>query len=145
MDAADNQTVEQAVRIHARPQTVWRFFTDPTRLAQWWGTAEMDASPGGALRVHMHDGPRPVMRGQFVELVPYQRIVFTFGWEPTPGAPDIPPGTSRVEITLTSDGDGTKLTLRHSDLPSQLDEETSDGWAYLLRRLSTTAERAPQH
>ena len=30
-------TIEQTVRIAARPETVWSFWTDPTRLAQWWG------------------------------------------------------------------------------------------------------------
>ncbi|GAA2724156.1 hypothetical protein GCM10010439_21150 [Actinocorallia aurantiaca] len=92
----------------------------------------------------MHEGPRPVMRGRFVELVPYERLVFTFGWEATPGAPDIPPESSRVEVTLTPDGDGTELTLRHSDLPTVLEEETGDGWAHLLHRLAETAEPGDQ-
>ncbi|MGW3365323.1 SRPBCC family protein [Streptosporangium canum] len=134
-----SRTIEQTLHIRARPETVWRFFTDPARLAQWWGTAELDARPGGTLRVAMHEGPRPVMRGQFVELVPYERIVFTFGWEAGPGAPDIRPGASRVEVTLTQDGDGTTLTLHHSGLPAPLEEETSDGWAHMLRRLAETA------
>ena len=140
MNAAENRTLEQAIWIHARPETVWRFFTDPARLEQWWGTADLDTRPGGTLRVHMHDGPRPVMRGQFVELVPHERIVFTFGWEPTPGAPDIAPGSTLVEITLTPDGDGTNLTLRHSNLPPHLDEETSTGWATLLTTMAKSAE-----
>jgi uncharacterized protein YndB with AHSA1/START domain len=129
------------LRIQARPETVWRFFTDPARLAQWWGEAEVDARPRGALRVEMREGPRPVMLGEFVELVPYERIVFTFGWEATPGAPDIPPGTSRVEVALAPDGDGTRLTLRHSGLPPLLTGETGDGWAHLLHRLGDMAER----
>ncbi|GGT33906.1 SRPBCC domain-containing protein [Nonomuraea spiralis] len=136
-----SRTIEQTLHIRARPETVWRFFTDPARLARWWGTAELDARPGGALQVAMHEGPRPVMRGRFVELVPYERLVFTFGWEATPGAPDMAPEASRVEVTLTPDGDGTEVTLRHSGLPTVLEEETSDGWAHLLLRLGETAER----
>ncbi|WP_344450093.1 SRPBCC family protein [Actinocorallia aurantiaca] len=139
-----SRTIEQTLHIRARPETVWRFFTDPARLARWWGTAELDAGPGGILQVAMHEGPRPVMRGRFVELVPYERLVFTFGWEATPGAPDIPPESSRVEVTLTPDGDGTELTLRHSDLPTVLEEETGDGWAHLLHRLAETAEPGDQ-
>ncbi|WP_165781080.1 SRPBCC family protein [Streptosporangium minutum] len=136
-----SRTIEQTLHIRARPETVWRFFTDPARLAQWWGTAELDARPGGTLQVAMHGGPRPVMRGRFVELVPYERLVFTFGWEAAPGVPDMPPEASRVEVTLTPDGDGTELTLRHSGLPAVLEEETGDGWAHLLHRLGETAER----
>ncbi|GII81937.1 hypothetical protein Sru01_69190 [Sphaerisporangium rufum] len=100
----------------------------------------MAARPGGTLQVAMHEGPRPVMRGRFLELVPYERLVFTFGWEATPGAPDLAPEASRVEVTLTPDGDGTELTLRHSGLPIVLEEETGDGWAHLLHRLAGTAE-----
>ncbi|MEU5884074.1 SRPBCC family protein [Spirillospora sp. NPDC047279] len=133
---------ERTMRIQARPETLWRFFTDPDRLAQWWGQADLDARPGGDLRVAMPDGPRPVMRGTFVELVPYERIVFTFGWEPAPEAPDIAPGTSLVEVTLAPDGEGTKLTLRHSGLPPSLGDETAEGWTHVLRHLTDAAERA---
>jgi uncharacterized protein YndB with AHSA1/START domain len=129
--------IEQTLRIQARPETVWRFFTDPARLAQWLGPADLDARPGGAIRVLLEDGPRPVLRGQFVELVPHRLIVFSFGWEPTPGAPNIPPASSRVEVTLARDGDGTLLTLRHRGVPPTLEQETDEGWAGFLRRLAT--------
>ncbi|GAA0939551.1 SRPBCC family protein [Nonomuraea longicatena] len=133
-------TIEQTLWIRARPETVWRHFVDPVRLARWWGEAEVDPRPGGELVVRMREGPRPIMRGSFLELVPYERIVFTFGWEPTPGAPVLPPGTSRVEITLTPENDGVKLTLRHSGLPFTLEGETGEGWAHALARLAQTSE-----
>ncbi|WP_216215612.1 SRPBCC family protein [Amycolatopsis aidingensis] len=131
--------VEQTIRIEARPETVWEFFTDPELLAQWWGPAELEPRRGGPLRVPMLDGPRPVMRGEFVELVPHERIVFTFGWEDTPGAPAIEPGASLVEVTLRAEDRGTVLTLRHSGLPTELAGETGRGWAGLLRGLSRAA------
>ncbi|WP_165966140.1 SRPBCC family protein [Actinomadura sp. 7K534] len=134
-----NATIERTVWIQAPPEAVWRFFTDPARLARWWGQAEADARPGGVLRVSMPDGPRPVMHGEFVELLPYERIVFTFGWEPAPEAPAIAPGASRVEVTLTPADGGTSLTLRHSGLPLPLEDETGDGWTGLLRRLRERA------
>lgn len=134
-------SIEQTTRIAARPRTVWRFFTDPAGLEEWWGPATVDPRPGGILRVHMTHGPRPVMRGEFVELVPYERIVFTFGWEPAPGVPDIAPGTSKVEVTLVEDGDGTRLTLRHGGLPTALRLETTEGWAVFLHRLGEVATR----
>ncbi|PZF81462.1 SRPBCC family protein, partial [Jiangella anatolica] len=105
----------------------------------WWGRAEADARPGGTLRVAMDGGPEPVMSGRFVELEPYERLVFTFGWEPAPGVPDIPPGGSRVEITLTPDDGGTRVTLRHDGLPATLRGETIDGWRIVLGRLANEA------
>ncbi len=34
---ADANIVEQTVRISARPETVWRYWTDPQRMCDWWG------------------------------------------------------------------------------------------------------------
>jgi uncharacterized protein YndB with AHSA1/START domain len=45
---ADARIVEQTVRIRARPETVWQYWTDPVRMCDWWGAAaELDPRPGG--------------------------------------------------------------------------------------------------
>jgi uncharacterized protein YndB with AHSA1/START domain len=76
-------TIEQTVRIGASPATVWRFWTEPELLVEWWGVdADVVAEPGGHYRVVMENGP--VARGTFTELDPPRRLVFTFGWEQTP-------------------------------------------------------------
>ena len=49
---ADANIVEQTVRISARPETVWRYWTDPQRMCDWWGAAaELDPRPGGLSRI----------------------------------------------------------------------------------------------
>jgi uncharacterized protein YndB with AHSA1/START domain len=136
--------IEQTIRIDAPPERVWAYLTDPAKLARWWGRAEADPRPGGTLRVAMEGGPDPVMSGEFVELEPYERLVFTFGWEPAPGVPDIAPGGSVVEIELRPDGAGTIVTLRHSGLPATLRGETTDGWRVVLGRLANEAAAGPQ-
>jgi uncharacterized protein YndB with AHSA1/START domain len=137
---ADTRTVEQTLRISARPETVWRFWTDPAAICDWWGSsAELDPQPGGTCRVQMDSGP--LMVGEYVELVPYERIVFTFGWERPAGGggPDVPPGSTRVEVTLVDEDGDTVLTLRHSGLPSSYAEEHSAGWAHFLPLLASAA------
>ncbi len=79
-----------------------------------------------------------VVFGRFVEVVPYTRIVFTWGWEGD-GSP-LPPGSSTVEVTLTPDGDATILRLRHMGLPDPLRELHAAGWQHYLSRLVTRAE-----
>jgi len=37
--AAGSVPVEQTIRIAASPETVWTFWTEPQRLAEWWGVA----------------------------------------------------------------------------------------------------------
>jgi uncharacterized protein YndB with AHSA1/START domain len=125
--STDEYVVEQTVRIEASPEIVWRYWTDPARMRDWWGTtADLDARPGGRYLVEMESGG--VMRGEFVELVPHERIVFTFGWDQTDGAPAVPPGSSRVEVTLADDDGDTILTLRHTGLPASDRGRHADGW-----------------
>lgn len=131
--------IEHTVRISASIETVWTLLTEPDGLAQWWGAGEVDLRPGGRYRVEMDEGPQPVMRGTVVEVVVAERLVITFGWEDTPGAPRLGPDASLVEITLRSDGDVTVLTLRHEGLPGDLITETLEGWTDVLARLVAVA------
>ena len=67
MTDARTRVVEQTLRISARPETVWLYWTDPQRMCDWWGAAaELDPRPGGTCRVEMGGGP--VMVGEYVEL-----------------------------------------------------------------------------
>lgn len=134
----DTSAVEQTLRIDARPETVWRYWTDPARMCDWWGAAaELDPRPGGACVIEMGNGG--VMRGEYVELVPHERIVFTFGWDPHAAGPDIAPGSTLVEVTLTADGDGTILALRHTGLPPAATAEHRAGWSHFLPLLAGAA------
>jgi uncharacterized protein YndB with AHSA1/START domain len=137
---ADRTVVEQTLRIAARPETVWRYWTDPERMCAWWGSAaELDPRPGGVCVVDM-GGEGPVMRGEYVELVPHERIVLTFGWDPFHGTDlGVPPGASRVEVTLTPDGDDTILALRHTGLPPAAAAEHRGGWETFLPLLAAAA------
>ena len=133
-----HEVVEHTLRIAARPETVWRYWTDPERMCEWWGTAaELDPQPGGRCVVSMGGGPR--MRGEFIELVPHERIVFSFGWEPGEGVPPVAPGSTLVEVTLTPDGDDTILALRHTGLPAAAAEEHRSGWGHFLPLLGAAA------
>lgn len=139
MNQPATRTVEQTLRISARPEIVWLYWTDPQRMADWWGdTAHLDPRPGGACRVEMDGGP--AMVGEFLELVPYERIVFSFGWEAA-DADGVPPGSTTVEVTLTREGAGTVLTLRHTGLPAAHAAEHEGGWTHFLGRLVETAGR----
>jgi uncharacterized protein YndB with AHSA1/START domain len=72
--------------------------------------------------------------GEYVEVVPNERVVFTFGWD-MPGNP-ITPGSTQVEITLTPDGSKTLVRLVHSGLPDDATEAHTRGWDHYLARLA---------
>jgi uncharacterized protein YndB with AHSA1/START domain len=76
-----------------------------------------------------------IARGEYVEIVPHSRVVFTWGWENSP----IPPGSTTVEISLTPDGDGTIVRLRHTGLASEAVLQHDQGWNHYLSRLVIAA------
>jgi uncharacterized protein YndB with AHSA1/START domain len=123
-------------RIAARPETVFAFFTEPDKMVRWQGVwVHLEARPGGMYAVDMN--PRARARGTFLEVVPYSRVVFTWGYEDDPS---LPPGSSTVEVTLTPDGDGTHVRLVHRGLTTlEMREEHRGGWQMYLARLSVVA------
>jgi uncharacterized protein YndB with AHSA1/START domain len=132
--------VEREIRIAARPETVFDFFVDPEKMVRWKGRrAELDPRPGGVYRVEVND--QAIARGEYVEIDAPNRVVFTWGWEgQETGEHAVPPGSSRVEVELTPDGDGTLVRLRHLDLPEQSREIHGQGWDMYLGRLAAAAE-----
>ena len=120
--------VTREIRIEARPEVVFAFVTDPALMVRWMGAqAEADPRPGGAYRLVVN--PRSTVRGEYVEVVPHSRVVFTWGFEEP----------STVEVTLTPDGDGTVLRLVHRDLPEPSRPQHDKGWEHFLQRLQVAA------
>jgi uncharacterized protein YndB with AHSA1/START domain len=137
MDAATETTVyERTLTIEARPEIVWEFFVDPDKLMRWMGiNAELSAQPGGTYFCEVIPGH--TARGEFVVLDKPNRVVYTWGWE---GSDDVPPGSSTIEVELSSDGDGTSLRFVHRDLPSaEALASHAHGWDHYLPRLELAA------
>jgi uncharacterized protein YndB with AHSA1/START domain len=123
-------------RVAAPPAAVYAFLTESERWARWQGVgAELDAVPGGLFRITMGNGMQA--EGRFVELVPGERVVFTWGWL---GHETVPPGSSTVEIDLVPDGEGTLVRLTHRGLPAEETAIHEAGWKHYLPRLARAAE-----
>ena len=121
------------IMIDATPETIWPFLTDPTKHLEWMGTvAEIDPRPGGQYRVLVQGQHQGV--GEYVEVVPLQKVKFTFGWDQE-GNP-ITPGSTTVEISLHPEGDKTLVRLVHSGLPADAVDDHSGGWDTYLGRLA---------
>ena len=132
------RTVEHEIRIDARPETVFEFFTDPAKLVGWMGSqATLDPRPGGVFRLAMrrHAG-EAVVSGEFVEVIPHSRVVFTWGF--VPNLFGVPPGSSRVEVSLTPDGEATLVRIVHG-VPQDAVEFHSFGWRHYGERLALAA------
>ena len=96
---------------------VFKAWTDAAQVAQWWGpkgftnpVCEVDARVGGALHIHMRapDGNIYPMKGEFREIVPPERLVFTNNALDAAGHPIIKGLTT---VTFAEAGGKTTLTL----------------------------------
>jgi uncharacterized protein YndB with AHSA1/START domain len=138
MDAATTDTTvyERTLTIDASPETVWEFLVDSDKLMRWKGiSADLDPRPGGVYRCEVIPGH--TARGEFVELDPPHRLVFSWGWD---GQEGVPPGSSMIEIELATDGEGTSLRFVHKDLPNaEAVASHAHGWDHYLPRLEIAA------
>jgi uncharacterized protein YndB with AHSA1/START domain len=136
----ETEPLRNEVRIAAPPEVVFVYFTDPARMVDWMGVAALlDPRPGGTFRVEANG--RDVVIGEYVEVDPPHRVVFTWGFE---GAhPFVAPGSTRVEVTLERDGEGTLLTLLHHGLADDARDAHAEGWTHYLARLAPVGAGDP--
>jgi uncharacterized protein YndB with AHSA1/START domain len=116
-------------RLNAPPAKVYAAWTDPEKVVRWFGPsqvvagsvrADIDARIGGRYRISfkMQDGEHHEVAGVYREMVPNQRLTFSWAWHSTPER------ESQVTVSLKPDGDGTLLTLHHEQM---FDEAARDG------------------
>ena len=101
---------------------VFRVFTDPKHLSQWWGpdgftttTHSFDFKPGGVWRFVMHgpDGRDYQNRVTYDEIVPPERLVYRHG-----GGEDVEPAQFIQTLTFEDIGNGKTRLIWHGRFPS---------------------------
>jgi uncharacterized protein YndB with AHSA1/START domain len=132
----DGDAVIHEVVLPAPVEQVFDMFTDPRQLVRWIGiAAELQPQPGGRFRFEVMPGQ--FCEGRYVIVERPARLVFTWGWT-DPGFA-LPPGGSRVEVTLAPSGDDggqTRLRLVHTGLTGDRGLLHDDGWSRFLARLT---------
>jgi uncharacterized protein YndB with AHSA1/START domain len=129
------EVLTATVRISAPPADVFPYFVDPALMVQWIGEwADLHPEPGGTFALDFSKTP---VRGEYVEVDPPRRVVFTWG---VAGRESLPPGSTTVEVVLTADSSGTIVQLFHHDLPTDAFDSHLDGWTTRLDRLRQVAQ-----
>jgi uncharacterized protein YndB with AHSA1/START domain len=126
-------------RLNAPPVKVYGAWTDSTKISRWFGPenaevlhAETDVRVGGRFRIVFRgpDGEEQDVGGVYREVLPNERLVFTWAWRTTPER------ESLVTVALKPEGEGTLLTLMHEQF---FDEAARDrhghGWSGTLDKL----------
>ena len=126
-------------RLNAAPEKVYAAWTEPVKIVNWFGPdagpvtqAETDLRSGGlyAISFNTEDGEEHHVSGVYREVVPNEKLVFTWAWR------SMPERESVVTVLIKPDGPGSILTLIHEQF---VDEETRDrhehGWSGCLDKL----------
>ena len=142
MTTKEKTRLEISRVIEAPRDRVYAAWTDLEQLKQWFGpenvkTRELvaDARAGGTFRwdIINSEGEEMTMRGEFRELQPDKKIVFSWQWEDDEIWEN---HTSVVTVELYDRDGGTELRLTHEQLPN---EESRDGhtrgWESALDKL----------
>ncbi len=127
-------------RLNAPPEKVYAAWTNPQKMTRWFGPAnarigsveaDIDARIGGRFRISFStDDEYFEAGGVYREVVPNQKLVFSWAWHSTPER------ESQVTISLKPDGDGTLLTLHHEQFFDTAARDGHErGWAGMLDNL----------
>jgi uncharacterized protein YndB with AHSA1/START domain len=126
-------------RLNTAPEKVYAAWTDPEKIVKWFGpeqietlSAQADARVGGRFRIVMRssDGEEHDVGGVYREVVPNEKLVFTWAWRSTPER------ESLVSVLIKPDGAGSLVTLVHEQF---FDEDArvrhEHGWTGCLNKL----------
>jgi len=129
--------------IKAPRDRVYAAWTDPAQLKQWFGPENVqtrdlvaDARVGGEFRWDIidPDGDKMTVNGEFRELQPNRKIVFTWQWQDDETWED---HFSIVTVELSDRDGGTELRLIHEKLPSEQSRDGHNGgWNSALDKLA---------
>jgi uncharacterized protein YndB with AHSA1/START domain len=113
----DATTLRLERTFKAPAQAVFEAWTSADMLRRWWPAgsdwdtpvAEVDVRVGGRLRLVMRspDGEEFGGGGEYVEITPPERLVFTWSWDGHAGHE----GVQLIEVALSERPDGTTTVV----------------------------------
>ena len=129
----------------APPALVFSLWSDPEHVKRWWHPRryttpafEMDFRVGGAYRycIRTDDGVESWAQGRYREIVPAQRLVFTFRWDSGHAEHD---ADTLISVTFEPRDSGAKtfVTFRQEPFASASRRDShAEGWAQVLDSLA---------
>ncbi len=119
-------------------ERVWASLTERERLAEWLGEVDIEPWPGGKIRIVFTVVDPPVVLESVVQEIDPPRLL-QFRFDDGEGDGNI------VRFELTRQGDGTRLVLTQSRIPS--DQELADnagGWHMRIDMLEASLDDGMQ-
>ena len=143
MKAAPGNAVQLTRQIRAKPERVFRAFTDAKDLKHWFApqgfsvpVAEVDLRVGGSYRISMRapDGKVHTAIGEYREITPPRRLVYTWRWE---GGMEGDESETLVTVEFRERGGATEVVFTHEGFPEKVSRDKhNEGWTSILERLA---------
>ncbi len=140
--ATERPSLTLTRRFRARPEKVWAAWTDPEKLIAWFCTAKakpgsfrarLDVRVGGSYRISFDmadSGEYSEVGGVYREVVPNEKLVFTWAWHSTPER------ESLVTVSIKPDGAGSLMIFTHEQFFDEAARDNhSKGWTELFTQL----------
>lgn len=121
------------------PEMIWKAWTEPQYMSRWFGSdpnghvlkASADPRVGGVFSVTFadSDGTQHTASGEYLEVEPYSRLVFTWHWRSEPGH------SSKVTVVLTPREDGVTMRFEHAGIGYGSSHDYEQGWRQTFDKL----------
>jgi uncharacterized protein YndB with AHSA1/START domain len=133
--------------LHVPPARAFEAFTDPGKLAQWWGpqgfaipAVQFEPRVGNRYRIEMQppEGDPFFLAGEFRAVDPPHRLAFTFRWE----EPDPDDVENVVELGFRGTDETTELSVRQGPFTTEARRALHrEGWTDSLDKLEALVRR----
>jgi uncharacterized protein YndB with AHSA1/START domain len=121
---SDELALEMKRVLPSTASVVFAAFSDPNELAKWWGpegfnipSLEFDPRVGESYRIEMQppEGDPFFLTGEFREVDPPVRLVYTFAWED----PDPDDVETLVGLSFRDLGESTEVAFRQGPFKTE--------------------------
>jgi uncharacterized protein YndB with AHSA1/START domain len=144
MQTKANHSIQISWNFSHSPAKVWQAWTDPSIAKLWFGSdlngkvleAKFDVRVNSTFSVTFanSDGTEFTCQGQYKEIIPNHRLVFTWGW--------INPleATELISLQFMPNERGTVMTFEQSNIDSNTLHNYEQGWRSTFRKLEKALE-----
>jgi uncharacterized protein YndB with AHSA1/START domain len=145
-DDPDTGAVTIDWQFSATPDEVWRAWTDPDLVGQWFGSdpagkvtrATLDLRPGGEYSVTFEDrtGLEHRASGVYRDVDRPRALSFTWTWQSEPDH------ETQVRVVLTPRDGGTAMRFEHAQLWSGSSHGYEEGWRRTFAKMQRAIDAA---
>lgn len=141
MSTSTDTTLRLTRTIKASPARVFEAWTTPEQMRQWscpegleLADVQIDLQVGGPFLLDMQDpdGGHHTAFGEYREIDPPHRLVYTWDWKQE----EHRMGETLITVEFNSAGEHTEVVMTHEKMPSiEMRDSHNEGWTSCLNRL----------